>query len=102
MRRRPFLCLCRLDRCSSEWYNRGTICMVEVEQDARRIEFGEVLTPEELLQIPIFKSISASLLQKNLGAVVIRRFKKGEIVCREGDQGTTAFYVLEGHLEVFI
>jgi CRP-like cAMP-binding protein len=76
--------------------------MVELEQDSRRIEFGEVLTPEELLQIPIFKSVSAGLLQKNLGAVVRRTFKKGDIICREGDQGNTAFYVLEGHLDVFI
>jgi len=76
--------------------------MDQTGQASRRIEFGEVLLPEELLQIPIFKSVSAASLQKNLGAVVRRHFKKGEIICREGEQGTTAFYILEGKVEVFI
>jgi CRP-like cAMP-binding protein len=76
--------------------------MSHVDQAPRRIEVGEVLTPDELLQIPVFKSISKGLLEKNQGAAVRRRFKKGEIICREGEEGTTAFYILEGKVDVFI
>jgi len=74
----------------------------EVESPVRRIEQGEVLSPEELQKIPFFAGVSTGLLQKNVGAVVRRRFKKGEIICREGEDGWTAFYILEGEVDVFI
>ncbi|MBI3893611.1 MAG: cyclic nucleotide-binding domain-containing protein [Candidatus Wallbacteria bacterium] len=63
---------------------------------------GEALAADALLAIPIFKGISKSLLEKNAGAVSRRRFKKGELICREGDFGSTAFYVLSGKVEVYI
>ena len=64
--------------------------------------YGEPLTPEELAKIPIFESVSQSLMQKNFGAVVRRRFKAGDIICREGEYGSTAFYIEEGRAKVFI
>lgn len=64
--------------------------------------YGEPIEPEELVKIPIFESASKGLLEKNRGAVVRRQFKKGEILCREGEFGSTAFYILEGKVEVFI
>lgn len=67
-----------------------------------RLEYGEPLTPDQLLEIPIFKEISRSLLEKNQGAVVLRRFKKGDIICREGEYGSTAFYLLQGRCDIFI
>src|SRR5437762_10197460 len=67
-----------------------------------RIEGGEPLSPQELLQFPFFKGVSEKLLEKNPGAAVRRRFKKGEIICKEGEQGSTAFYILEGKVDVFI
>jgi CRP-like cAMP-binding protein len=76
--------------------------MSHVDQAPRRIEVGEVLTPDELLKLPFFKGISRGLLEKNQGAAVRRQFSKGEIICREGDEGTTAFYILEGKVDVFI
>ncbi|MGH9814458.1 MAG: cyclic nucleotide-binding domain-containing protein [Candidatus Acidiferrales bacterium] len=63
---------------------------------------GEPVSPEELLSLPMFKGISPGLLQRNRGAVVRRRFKKGDIICREGEYGSTAFYILEGRAEVFL
>ncbi len=63
---------------------------------------GEPLTLGQLQAIPIFRGCSEALLKKNLGAVVRRRFAPGEIVCREGEFGSTAFYLLEGEAEVFL
>src|SRR5512147_900614 len=63
---------------------------------------GEPLEPDELLKIPNFEGVSKGLLEKNRGAVVRRTFRAGEIVCREGEFGSTAFYILEGRAEVFI
>ena len=34
--------------------------------------------------------------------MVKRRYQAGEIICREGDFGSTAFYILEGKAEVFL
>ena len=31
-----------------------------------------------------------------------RRFRAGEVICREGDFGSTAFYIVEGHAQVAI
>jgi CRP-like cAMP-binding protein/NAD-dependent dihydropyrimidine dehydrogenase PreA subunit len=56
----------------------------------------------ELLQLPVFKGISGTFLELNRGAIVKRRFRKGEIICREGEFGSTAFYILEGKAQVAI
>ncbi len=64
--------------------------------------YGEPIEPDELLKIPIFEGASKGLLEKNRGAVVRRHFKPGEMLCREGEFGSTAFYILEGSVEVFL
>ena len=63
---------------------------------------GEVLDPAELLHLPIFQNVSGTFLELNQKAVVKRHYKAGEIVCREGEFGSTAFYILEGQAEVFL
>jgi CRP-like cAMP-binding protein/Fe-S-cluster-containing hydrogenase component 2 len=63
---------------------------------------GEPLSAEQLLTYPPFAEIPAATLEKYPGAVVLRKFKKGEIICREGEYGSTAFYLLKGKVEVFL
>jgi CRP-like cAMP-binding protein/Fe-S-cluster-containing dehydrogenase component len=55
---------------------------------------------EELLQLPVFKGVSGTFLELNRGAIVKRQFRRGEVICREGEFGSTAFYVLEGKARV--
>ena len=57
---------------------------------------------EDLLQIPVFKGVSGTFLELNRGAIVKRRFRKGEIICKEGEFGSTAFFILEGKAQVSI
>src|SRR5215831_12938728 len=57
---------------------------------------------EELLRIPVFHGVSGTFLEMNRGAIVKRRFKKGEVLCREGEFGSTAFYIVEGKAQVSI
>jgi CRP-like cAMP-binding protein/Fe-S-cluster-containing hydrogenase component 2 len=57
---------------------------------------------EDLLQIPVFKGISGTFLELNHGAIVKRRFRPGEAICKEGEFGSTAFYIVEGKAEVSI
>ncbi len=57
---------------------------------------GDGLDPAELLHLPIFQNVSGTFLELNQKAVVKRHYRSGEIICREGEFGSTAFHILEG------
>src|SRR3989441_1574620 len=63
---------------------------------------AEGFEAEDLLKIPVFKGVSGTFLELNRGAIVKRRFRKDELICKEGDFGSTAFYILEGKARVSI
>src|SRR5205085_10771570 len=79
-----------------------TGAIVSKEATGTALPEGQPLTVQEMMQIPIFKGISSEFLKRNVGSVVLRRYKKGEIICREGQLGSTAFYILKGKTDVFI
>ncbi len=55
-----------------------------------------------MLRIPVFQGVSGTFLELNRGAIVKRRFRKGELICKEGEFGSTAFFILEGKARVSI
>lgn len=61
-----------------------------------------VVPPEELIQLPLFEGVSHAFLRYNENAVVRRTFQKGQIICREGEYGATAFYIESGRVEIRI
>jgi CRP-like cAMP-binding protein/Fe-S-cluster-containing dehydrogenase component len=63
---------------------------------------GVPVEVEELKALPFFQKVSGTFLELNRNAVIKRQFKPGEVICREGDYGSTAFYILEGEVEVFL
>ncbi len=63
---------------------------------------GTSVEVKELLSLPVFHGVSGTFLELNKGAVVKRHLKKGEIIFREGDFGSTAFFMLEGKVDIFI
>ncbi len=63
---------------------------------------GVPVAVEELKQLPYFQNVSGTFLELNANAVIKRHFKAGEIICREGDYGSTAFFILEGKVEIFL
>jgi len=63
---------------------------------------GVALTPEELKRFDIFADVQEALLKKFPGTVRRREFEPGEVVCRQGEGGTTAFYIVEGRCRIFI
>jgi CRP-like cAMP-binding protein/Fe-S-cluster-containing hydrogenase component 2 len=63
---------------------------------------GELLSSEDLAQIPDFASIRPEIWKKFPGAIARKRFAAGEILMREGESGTTAFYILSGTIEIFL
>jgi Fe-S-cluster-containing hydrogenase component 2/CRP-like cAMP-binding protein len=60
------------------------------------------VTAEELAQHPLFEGVAHPFLQFNKGAVIRRTFRKGEVICREGEFGSTAFYIEKGSVQVSI
>jgi CRP-like cAMP-binding protein/Fe-S-cluster-containing dehydrogenase component len=49
-----------------------------------------------------FDGVSHPFLQWNSRAVVRRQFRKGDIICREGEFGSTAFLIENGSVDIFI
>jgi CRP-like cAMP-binding protein/ferredoxin-like protein FixX len=63
---------------------------------------AEIPTPEELLAMPVFHGVSGTFLELNQGAVIKRHIRAGEVIVREGENGSTAFYMLEGTVDIYI
>jgi len=61
---------------------------------------SEVLPARDLLADPLFTGIPPKFLLWQQGLVVRRRFRAGEILCRQGDPGNTAFLIKSGRLQV--
>ena len=77
--------------------NRGvTATAIATGPDVQQV------STEELQQLPVFKGVSGTFLSLNRGAIVRRRFRKGDVICREGEYGSTAFYILDGKARVSI
>jgi CRP-like cAMP-binding protein len=55
----------------------------------------EVLTSDELQLLDLFGNLKKKIsVEKFPGSIVLRRFLKGEIICRQGDRGHSAFYIV--------
>ena len=63
---------------------------------------GEAVPIGELKDLDIFHNVSGTFLSLNSNAVRRRHFKADEIICREGDYGSTAFYIEDGIADVFL
>lgn len=63
---------------------------------------GTKLSGEELAAIPDLAGIKKEIWGKFPGAIVRKEFSAGHILMREGESGTTAFYILSGTIEIFI
>ena len=63
---------------------------------------GAPLTVQELRGLEVFSDVSGTFLSLNSNAVHKRLYRAGDIVCREGDYGSTAFYIVSGKADVFL
>ncbi|MBM80156.1 MAG: cyclic nucleotide-binding protein [Planctomycetaceae bacterium] len=60
------------------------------------------VTVEELKQHRLFKAISHKWLQWNVASVIRRTVKKGDVLCRLGEYGATAFILNKGSFGVWL
>jgi CRP-like cAMP-binding protein/Fe-S-cluster-containing dehydrogenase component len=49
-----------------------------------------------------FQGVSLAFLRSNINAVKRREFKKGEVICNEGEYGSTAFFIEHGSVEIYL
>ena len=61
-----------------------------------------ILSPAELLSDPLFTSVSPKFLLWQQGLVVRRTLHKGEVLCRQGEAGNTAFLIKRGQFGVTV
>jgi CRP-like cAMP-binding protein/Fe-S-cluster-containing hydrogenase component 2 len=60
------------------------------------------VSADELARHPLFEGVSHPFLRWNEGAVVRRHFRKGDFICREGEFGSTAYYIEKGIVSISI
>jgi CRP-like cAMP-binding protein/Fe-S-cluster-containing hydrogenase component 2 len=63
---------------------------------------GTPVSADELSAIPDFKGIRKEIWDKFPGAIAKKTYRPGEILMREGESGTTAFYIVSGAVEIFL
>src|SRR5258708_9581768 len=69
-----------------------------------KLTTGEPLSIDQLIEyLPALKEVARAQLENwAKGAAVLHRFRKGELVCEEGEFGSTAYYILSGAVGIFI
>ena len=72
---------------------------VKVSDSDRSKQF---LSPAELLADPLFRGVSPKFLLWQQGLVVRRVLRAGDVVCRQGEAGNTAFLIKSGKLKVTV
>src|SRR5213079_2826885 len=69
-----------------------------------KLSGGEPLSIDQLIEyLPALKELPRAQLENwAKGAAVLHRYRKGEIVCEEGEFGSTAYYIVSGTVDIFI
>jgi Fe-S-cluster-containing hydrogenase component 2 len=75
------------------------VAQIKVLAEDRTIE---ALTVRELVSDPIFAGIPPKFLLWQQGLVIRRRLKAGQVLCRQGDPGNTAFIIRRGKLKITV
>ena len=65
---------------------------------------GIALSPKDMRDLELVRDnkISVSFLERSGNGVVVRRFKKGDVICHQGEYGRTAFYINSGKVDIFV
>ncbi len=65
----------------------------------------KLLTPEEMQrELPLLSAsrINYNFLKRSQDGVALRKFNKGEVICRQGQHGRTAFFIKQGGVTVYL
>ena len=75
-----------------------------MDETIGKLTSGEPLSIDELIKyLPALKEVARAQLENwAKGAAVLHHYRKGEIVCTEGEFGSTAYYIVSGSVDVYI
>jgi CRP-like cAMP-binding protein len=75
-----------------------------MEDKSRKLEHGRTLSGEELLELlPALSEVPKGVFNRFAeNAAAIREIQAGEVLCQEGDFGSTAFYIVAGSVDISI
>ena len=91
--------------CPTGALSNRLIVNVELDQKPRQVQAAasvQAIGAGDLRGHPLFKDISLPFLIWNKNAIVRRKYRKGDVVCREGEFGATAFIIESGTFDVQI
>jgi CRP-like cAMP-binding protein/Fe-S-cluster-containing dehydrogenase component len=74
-----------------------------LEIDPKRGE--KLLTPDEMKEeLPVLAAsrVNYNFLKRSQDGVALRRFDKGEAICRQGEHGRTAYFVKSGKVAIYL
>ena len=80
----------------------GALTLRKTESIEKQSSPSHISAEELQKNYPIFAGVPAKFLEWNAGSVVRRRVKAGEVLCTQGDPGTTAFVLTAGKFGVHI
>jgi CRP-like cAMP-binding protein/Pyruvate/2-oxoacid:ferredoxin oxidoreductase delta subunit len=65
---------------------------------------GVPLDAESMRELDLVKDnkINVNFLERSGNGAVVKHFNKGEVLCKQGDYGRTAFYINSGKVEIFV
>ena len=66
------------------------------------VAIGDLLNHEIPEIREAFQGVSHAFLRSNIHAVKRRTFRKGDVICREGENGATAFFIEKGSVDIFL
>ena len=99
----------RASRAANAWSRVPTGRLTNqrvVETEASRGETASSPTSCSSTRSPRSQRLSRAWRRRSCSgtprAVVRRDFKKGEVICREGEFGSTAFFIEKGSVEIYI
>lgn len=74
------------------------------EEEQSKLPEGKPLGTDELIEyLPALGEVPKGVYQRfGKDAAVLREFRAGEIICQEGEFGSTAFYIVTGSVDVFL
>src|SRR5262249_34421256 len=67
-----------------------------------QLKEGLPVTVEDLRRYDIFQGISPAFLERSLGGIRVRHYAKGDVICRQGEFGSTAYFITNGECNIFI
>jgi CRP-like cAMP-binding protein/Fe-S-cluster-containing hydrogenase component 2 len=75
-----------------------------MQEVVEKLTRGEPLSVDQLIEyLPALKEVARAQLDNwAKGAAVLRRYRKGETVCTEGEFGSTAYFIISGTVDIFL